>query len=107
MDGPHIEQATLDDLPQLTELVAELFSMEGDFVPDPIRQSRGIRMILEQPSRGRIFTFKQNGVLLGMINLLFTISTAEGAQERLQTHHLAHRPHECRRATLLQKARLL
>ena len=78
MDGPHIEQATLDDLPQLTELLAELFSMEGDFVPDPIRQSRGIRMILEQPSRGRIFTLKQNGALLGMINLLFTISTAEG-----------------------------
>ena len=78
MDGPHIEQATLDDLPQLTELLTELFSMEGDFVPDPIRQSRGIRMILEQPSRGRIFTLKQNGTLIGMINLLFTISTAEG-----------------------------
>jgi GNAT superfamily N-acetyltransferase len=78
MDGPHIEQATLDDLPLLTELLTELFSLEGDFNPDPIRQSRGIRMILEQPSRGRIFVLKQNGILLGMINLLFTISTAEG-----------------------------
>ncbi len=78
MDGPHIEQATLEDLPQLTELLTELFTLEGDFVPDPIRQSRGIRMLLEQPSRGRIFVLKQNDAILGMINLLFTISTAEG-----------------------------
>jgi len=78
MDGPHIEQATLEDLPLLTELLTELFSLEGDFVPDSVRQSRGIRMILEQPSRGRIFVLKQNGILLGMINLLFTISTAAG-----------------------------
>ena len=78
MDGPHIEQATLEDLPQLTELLTELFTLEGDFEPDPTRQMRGLRMLLEQPSRGRIFVLKQNGAILGMINLLFTISTAEG-----------------------------
>ena len=78
MEGPHIEQATLEDLPQLTELLIELFELEGDFVPDPARQMRGLRMLLEQPNRGRIFVLKQNGAILGMINLLFTISTAEG-----------------------------
>lgn len=78
MDGPHIEQATLDDLPQLTELLMELFSLEGDFVPDPVRQTRGLRLLLEAPNRGRIFVLKQNDAILGMINLLFTISTAEG-----------------------------
>jgi len=78
MDGPHIEQATLEDLPHLTELLTELFTIEGDFVPDPTRQTRGLRMLLEQPNRGRIFVLKQNGQILGMINLLFTISTAEG-----------------------------
>ncbi len=78
MDGPHIAQATLEDLPHLTELLTELFTLEGDFVPDPVRQTRGLRMLLEQPSRGRIFVLKQNGAILGMINLLFTISTAEG-----------------------------
>jgi ribosomal protein S18 acetylase RimI-like enzyme len=78
MDEPHIEQATLEDLPQLTDLLFDLFSQEADFVPNRAKQMRGLRLILEQPNRGRIFVLRQNGTLLGMINLLFTISTAEG-----------------------------
>lgn len=78
MEGPHIEQATLEDLPQLSDLLRDLFMHEGDFVPDKNRQLRGLRLILEQPNRGRIFVVRQNGMILGMINLLFTISTAEG-----------------------------
>src|SRR3954468_4257682 len=78
MDEPHIEQATLEDLPQLTDLLHDLFSMEGDFTPDRSKQIPGLRLILEQPSRGRIFVLRHNGQILGMINLLFTISTAEG-----------------------------
>lgn len=78
MDEPHIEQATLEDLPQLTDLLHDLFSMEGDFEPNRAKQMRGLRLILEQPSRGRIFVLRMNGQILGMINLLFTISTAEG-----------------------------
>lgn len=78
MDEPHLEQATLEDLPQLTDLLFDLFSQEADFVPNRAKQMRGLRLILEQPNRGRIFVLRQNGTLLGMINLLFTISTAEG-----------------------------
>ena len=78
MDGHRVEQATLEDMPQLTDLLRDLFTHEGDFVPDPVRQMRGLRLLLEQPNRGRIFVIKQNGIILGMINLLFTISTAEG-----------------------------
>jgi GNAT superfamily N-acetyltransferase len=78
MEDPHIEQATLEDLPQLTELLRDLFSHEGDFTPDPVRQMRGLRLLLEQPNRGRIFVLRQNDRILGMLNLLFTISTAEG-----------------------------
>lgn len=74
----HIEQATLDDLPELAQLLHELFTSEGDFVPDHQKQIRGLRLILEQPSRGRIWVCRHNGLILGMINLLFTISTAEG-----------------------------
>src|SRR6478736_9125245 len=78
MDEPHIEQATLEDLPALTDLLNDLFTMESDFVPNRAKQMRGLRLILEQPNRGRIFVMRQNGILLAMINLLFTISTAEG-----------------------------
>lgn len=77
-DEPHIEQATLEDLPQLTDLLFDLFTQEADFIPNRAKQMRGLRLILEQPNRGRIFVLRQNGTIFGMINLLFTISTAEG-----------------------------
>ena len=47
-------------------------------VPDRMKQERGLRLILEQPSRGRIFVYRWNDAIVGMVNLLFTISTAEG-----------------------------
>jgi len=78
MDEPQVEQATLEDLPQLTDLLIELFTQEADFTPDRSKQMRGLRLVLEQPSRGRIFVLRNNGMILAMINLLFTISTAEG-----------------------------
>ena len=90
-DEPHIEQATLEDLPQLTDLLYELFTMEGDFVPNRARQMRGLRLILEQPNRGRIFVLRQNGLILAMINLLFTISTAEGGFVILLEDVIVHR----------------
>ena len=52
MDEPHIEQATLEDLPQLTDLLEELFTQESDFTPDRSKQMRGLRLILEQPAAG-------------------------------------------------------
>jgi len=73
-----IEQATMEDLPQMVDLLYELFGQEGDFVPDRMKQERGLRLILEQPSRGRIFVYRWNETIVGMVNLLFTISTAEG-----------------------------
>jgi GNAT superfamily N-acetyltransferase len=78
MEHVAIEPATLDDLPQLTELLFDLFTLEGDFKPDRSKHMRGLRLILEQPSRGRVFVIRQEGHILAMINLLFTISTAEG-----------------------------
>ena len=94
MDEPHIEQATLEDLPQLTDLLFDLFSQEADFTPNRAKQMRGLRLLLEQPNRGRIFVLRQNGNLLGMINLLFTISTAEGGFVVLLEDVIVHR--ECR-----------
>lgn len=78
-DGPRVEPATLEDLPQLTDLVMNLFSVSaGDFVPDRALQERGLRLILEQPNRGRIFVVRNDDRIFGMVNLLFTISTARG-----------------------------
>ena len=73
-----IEPATQADLDELSAMLGELFAQEGDFRPDREKQLRGLRLIFEQPSRGRVFVLRQNGAIVGMINLLFTISTAEG-----------------------------
>ena len=78
MNEAIIEQATMEDLPQMVDLLYELFGQEGDFIPDRMKQERGLRLILEQPSRGRIFVYRWNETIVGMVNLLFTISTAEG-----------------------------
>jgi GNAT superfamily N-acetyltransferase len=73
-----IEPATEIDLDELSEMLGGLFAQEGDFRPDKEKQLRGLRLIFEQPSRGRVFVLRRDGVIVGMINLLFTISTAEG-----------------------------
>jgi len=88
-----IEPATLDDLPQLTELLFDLFTLEGDFKPDRTKHMRGLRLILEQPSRGRIFVLRQDGRILAMTNLLFTISTAEGGFVLLLEDVIVHQDH--------------
>lgn len=73
-----IEPATLDDLPRLVDLTMALFEMEEDFTPNRRKQERGLQFILEQPSRGRIFVARTDFEIIGMVNVLFTISTAMG-----------------------------
>jgi GNAT superfamily N-acetyltransferase len=73
-----IEPATEVDLDELSELLGELFAQESDFRPNKDKQLRGLRLIFEQPNRGRVFVLRRDGAIVGMINLLFTISTAEG-----------------------------
>jgi GNAT superfamily N-acetyltransferase len=92
-DRPRVEMATLDDLPALTELVMDLFSMSGDFMPDREIQERGLRLILEQPSRGRIVVLRNDDRIFGMVNMLFTISTARGGFVILMEDVVIHPRH--------------
>lgn len=88
-----IESASPDDLEDLIGLLHDLFSKEADFVPDREKQMRGLRLILEQPSRGRIFVLRAAGRIIGMINLLITISTAEGGFVLLLEDLVVHSDH--------------
>jgi len=88
-----IEPATLDDLPVLTDLLTDLFTQEADFTPDREKQMRGLRLILEQPNRGRIFVLRNETKIIGMINLLITISTAEGGFVLLLEDLVIHQDH--------------
>jgi GNAT superfamily N-acetyltransferase len=90
---PRIEPATLEDLPQLTDLVMALLGEEEDFTPNRSKQEHGLRLILEQPSRGRIFVLRNDHFVIGMVNLLFTISTAEGGFVVLMEDVIVHPMH--------------
>lgn len=93
MSELRIEPATLDDLMELSELLGDLFAQEDDFTPNREKQIRGLRLILEQPSRGRIFVLRNHAKIVGMINLLITISTAEGGFVLLLEDLVVHADH--------------
>jgi len=75
-----IDFAATADLPQLADLLAELFTLEIDFKPDREKQLRGMRLILDNPALGRLFVLRDGERVLGMANALITVSTAEGAR---------------------------
>jgi GNAT superfamily N-acetyltransferase len=75
-----IDFAAAADLPQLADLLAELFTLESDFKPDREKQLRGLRLILDNPALGRLFVLRDGERVLGMANALITVSTAEGAR---------------------------
>jgi len=97
-----VGNASIDDLDHLVELLQDLFTSEQDFHPDAERQARGLRLILEQPSRGRIFVVRYGDRIIGMINLLITISTAEGGFVLLLEDLIIHPEHRgCGYGTML------
>jgi N-acetylglutamate synthase-like GNAT family acetyltransferase len=73
-----IEMATTSDIPTLCTLLDYLFSQEIEFKPNHETQSRGLEMILNNNNIGNIFVAKKNEKIVGMVILLYTVSTALG-----------------------------
>jgi GNAT superfamily N-acetyltransferase len=78
-----IDDATPADIPALCDLLDLLFAQEADFTPDRAKQERGLRLILDDPRVGAILVARDGDQVVGMVNLLFTVSTAEGARAML------------------------
>jgi ribosomal protein S18 acetylase RimI-like enzyme len=76
----NIRPAELSDIPELCELLELLFSEEAEFHPNRAVQSAGLRQIIESPNRGQILVLRNATSVIGMVNLLFTISTALGGR---------------------------
>lgn len=93
MSDVAIQPAIAEDLDELSSLLGELFSEESDFRPNREKQLRGLRLIFEQPNRGRVFVLRRDRTIVGMINLLFTISTAEGGFVLLLEDLVIHKEH--------------
>lgn len=75
-----IRKATCKDIDDLSALLHELFSQEVEFVPDAKRQKKGLKKIIEDKKVGYIFVALHDDKIVGMINLLFSISTALGGK---------------------------
>ncbi len=73
-----IECANLDDVASLAGLLDILFTQEADFAASRSKQERALRLIVENPGTGAIFIARNGGAPVGMVSLLFTVSTAEG-----------------------------
>lgn len=78
-----IEEAAIEDIPALCELLGELFSEETDFHPDMARQAAGLALILANPERGRIFVERREGSVTAMVNLLFIANITRGGRSVL------------------------
>lgn len=80
MSTVQIRAAVPDDIPRLCELLAILFAQEADFQPDPQRQARALSLIIANAEIGRIYCAVQSDTIIGMVSILFSVSTAEGGR---------------------------
>ena len=72
-----------DELPQLVALLTILFSEEAEFTPDYKKQTRALEQILSDESTGTIYVAREEGRVVAMASLLYTVSTAEGGKAAL------------------------
>ncbi|WP_428034510.1 GNAT family N-acetyltransferase [Amphritea sp.] len=76
----NISLATLDDIPDLCRLLGYLFELEAEFTPEIQLQQRGLKAIIESPQSGTILVSREQGRPVGMVSLLYSISTALGGR---------------------------
>ncbi|MEI7947716.1 MAG: GNAT family N-acetyltransferase [bacterium] len=73
-------EATEKDVPNCAELLHALFSQELEFHPDLNLQIQGLTQIINSPDTGRILVAETDHKVIGMVSLLFSISTALGGK---------------------------
>lgn len=78
-----IREATRNDVLALSDLLKVLFSGEREFIPNTDVQKCALEIILCNPENGKIFVAQNDGEIIGMVSLLFTISTALGGKVAL------------------------
>jgi GNAT superfamily N-acetyltransferase len=71
--------ARSEDVRQLCALLADLFSLESDFEPDPRKQASGLELLISDSSgNSLVLVAESRGEVLGMCSVQTLISTAEG-----------------------------
>ena len=78
-----ITEATIADIPELCVLLESLYSQEAEFKPNHEVQARGLAAIINSSEVGGIMVARRSGEIIGMVNLLYTVSTALGGRVAL------------------------
>jgi len=73
-------KAIHSDIPELVELLKTLFEQETEFKPNSEAQRKALSEIIFDPKIGIILVARDHEIIVGMINLLFTQSTALGSK---------------------------
>jgi GNAT superfamily N-acetyltransferase len=92
----NVSAAEADDIAELAKLLRHLFAQEYDFIPDTAKQCAGLERIIDSPDIGRILVCREASGVLGMVNLLFTVSTAEGGKVAMLEDMVVHPSHRGR-----------
>lgn len=74
---PLIRLARETDIEAMTGLLAELFTIEADFVPDAKKQRSALAMLLESDTAD-VLVADKDGEVIGMCIMQRLVSTAEG-----------------------------
>lgn len=78
-----ITEATIADIPELCVLLESLYSQEAEFKPNHEVQASGLAAIINGSEVGDIIVARRSGEIIGMVNLLYTVSTALGGSVAL------------------------
>ena len=73
-----IRKAYQSDIPQMCDLLTELFSIEADFVAAPDKQARGLQLLLEDKDGSLVLVAAVENEVVGMCSVQTLISTSEG-----------------------------
>ncbi len=74
-----IRPARTEDIPQMCDLLTELFSIEADFKSDKAKQMRGLELLIKGRSGSSlVLVAAAHEEVIGMCSVQTLISTAEG-----------------------------
>lgn len=74
-----IRKATCKDIKELCELLAHLFDQEKEHKVDSKKQEKGLKSIITNKKVGQIFVATKKKKIVGMINLIYSVSTSLGS----------------------------
>jgi ribosomal protein S18 acetylase RimI-like enzyme len=75
-----IRIACPEDIEYLVDLLNELFSLDLEFEPNKELQRKGLLTIIENPELGSILVKCFDHKIIGMVSVLYSISTALGGK---------------------------